>query len=275
MTDSEPSARPRAFLGLDAELGPARPLTSVDAEWLVEQVVERALVPAKRPRSRILSLRSLSLAALAIVTSAAAATVVHQRFHKSEVASSPDVAGPQLQSKKHAPVRSLAQPTSEPIAETAPSAVAPAPLRVTVAPTTNSANAISAANEVTAVDRLSAANELRRKAQWQAAEAAYRDVAVRYPQAQEAQVAELAAAELRLEHLGDAAGALRLYQSVPQSSALGVEALFGVSRAERALGDGAAETTALRALLDAYPTSLQADSARERLKQLAAETTVP
>jgi len=247
----------------------------VDVEWLVDQVVERALVPAKRPRSRILSLRSLSLAALAVVTSAAAATVVHQRFDKSVVASSLDVTGPQLQQKKHAPVRSLAQPTSEPIPEAAPSAVEPAPPRVSAVPATNSPTAISSANEVTAADRLSAANELRRKAQWQAAEAAYREVAVRYPQAQEAQVAELAAAELRLEHLGDAAGALRLYKSVPQSSALGVEALFGVSRAERALGDRAAETTALRALLDAYPTSLQADSARERLKQLAAQSGAP
>jgi len=125
------------------------------------------------------------------------------------------------------------------------------------------------------VDALSAANDLRRQSQWQAAEAAYRGIAARYPRTPEAIVAQLAAAELRLDHLGDAAGALRLYQAVPHGNALDVEALFGISRTYRVLGDPAAESAALRSLLDAYATSLQADGARTRLRQLSAESTTP
>jgi hypothetical protein len=291
MSNSERSAKGRTFPGLDAGLGPARPLSRPGVEWLVEQVVERAFGPGKKPRPRLLSLRSLSLAALAIVTSAAAATIVNQ-VHKNAGASAPHVSGLRQQPKKHSPARSRPLPASERTPEAAPVADIPAaapdsrapleksagvpPLaRESTAPAANSLNSISAANEAPAADQLSAANEFRRQGRWQAAEAAYRDVAARCPQTQEAYVAQLAAAELRLEHLGDPAGALRLYESVPRNNALGVEALFGVSRVYRALGDPKSESVALRSLLDAYPASLQADRARKRLKQLAAESTAP
>jgi len=274
MSNSERSAKRSAFSGLDAELGPAQTLSAADTEWLAEQVVERALEPAKRPRPRLLSLRALSLAALAVVTSAAAATVVYQ-VHKSAASHTLDVRAPQRQSKKTALGRLLPQSTSDLIAEPAASADTTAPPRELTTPSTNSPNSTLPEEEVTAADELSRANELRRKAQWQAAEAAYRDIAVRYPQTQEATVAQLVAAELRLDHLGDPAGALQRYQAVPRSNALGVEALFGISRSYRALGDRAAEAAALRSLLESYPASLQADGARGRLKQLAAESVGP
>ena len=277
MSNSGRIAKRHAFPGLDAERGPARPLSAADVDWFVEQVVERALEPARKQRPRMLSVRSLSLAALAVVTSAAAATVVHQ-VHKSAAPIAPDVSTPPRQIRKPTVALALPQPRRETSAATAPSADVPAPPRAVTTSVTSPSNATNGpapVAEPTAADELSAANDLRHKAQWQAAEAAYREVAARYQTAQEAAVAQLAAAELRLDHLGDAAGALRLYRAVPRNNALGVEALFGSSRAYRALGDRAAETAALRALLDDYPTSLQADGARARLQQLNAESTAP
>ncbi len=278
--------RTHAFPGLDTDLGPARPLSPADAEWLVEQVVGRALEPEKASRPRPLSLRSLSLVAIVVVTSAAAATVVHQRIQRNAAASAPAVSAPQRQTKKPSPWHALPGRASElseeaaPIAETAPSAAAASanvasPAREVAPPVASGSNSASPAQEDAIVDELSEANDLRRKAEWQAAEAAYRRVAARYPRAREATVAQLAGAELRLEHLDDAAGALRLYESVPRGSALGIEALFGVSRANRALGNRAAEAAALRSLIDAYPTSLQADGARARLKQLSTDSAHP
>ena len=281
MNSSQQIRKPRTFRGLDAEQGPARPLSHADTEWLLEQVVERALQPAIKSRPRLRSLRSLSLAALAVVTSAAAATVVHQQLQRNAALSAASVSAPQQQIRKPLPGRARSALANEPItpnepsAETPVAASTPTPIRETTSPVTSAPNVNLPAQEAKVVDELSAANDLRRKSQWQAAEAAYRDIAAHYPRTPEAIVAQLAAAELRLDHLGDAAGALRLYQAVPRSNALGVEALFGISRAYRVLGDLAAESAALRSLLDAYPTSLQADGARARLQQLSAESTTP
>jgi len=281
MNSSQQTRRPRTFQGLDAEHGPARPLTHADTRWLIEQVVERALQPETKSRPRLRSLQTLSLAALAVVTSAAAATVVHQQLQRNAALSAPAQSAPQRQIMKLAPGRARSVPANEPETVSAPSAEAaltanaPAPIREANPPVSAPSSATLPAQEAKVVDELSAANDLRRQSQWQAAEAAYRGIAARYPRTQEAIVAQLAAAELRLDHLGDAAGALRLYQAVPHGNALGVEALFGISRAYRTLGNPAAESAALRSLLDAYPTSLQADGAQARLQQLSAESTTP
>jgi hypothetical protein len=287
MSDSERRAGPRAFPGLDSKLGPALPLSGADSEWLIERVVDRVLLREEKPRQRLLSLRALSLAALAVATSAAAATLVHQKLQRSADASAPAVSAPQRQNKKpapwHAPPARVSEPGEDtalntenvPSPEPALSSQVPSLTRGSASTVGSAPSAMSPAQEVAAVDELSQANDLRRKAQWRTAEAAYRGIAARYPQAREGTVAQLAAAELRLEHLGDAAGALRLYQSVPRSNALGVEALYGVSRAQHALGNRTEEAATLRALLDAYPTSLQADGARERLKRLSADSANP
>jgi TolA-binding protein len=287
MSSSERTNTRRVFPGLDADLGPALPLSRVDTEWLIEQVVDRALEPEKKPRLRGLSLRAFSLAALAVVTSAAAATVVHQQLRRDLSVSVPAVRVPQRQANQHTPRHALSEFARQPNTQRGPSAqsvssaattptgeMAP-PVRERRPPPTGASDAILPAQAAALVDELSAANDLRRKGQWLAAEIAYREIATRYPNAPQATVAQLASADLRLEHLGDAAGALRSYQSVPQSSALGIEALHGVSRAQRALGNSAAEAMALRSLLAAYPTSLQAEGARERLKQLSRESVDP
>lgn len=270
MINSKSNAPRHDFPGLDAGLGPARQLSPVDTEWIVGQIVGRALRSTSKPRPRLWSLRSLSLAALAIVTSAAAATVVHQ-VRKSVATTAPAVAGPQRQPQTKPPRRAPPPATSEAIPE-------PTEVPEIVGPTRELAPSSlpnSAARTPSASDQLSAANVLRRSAKWAAAEAAYSAVAARYSGTQDGYVAQLAAAELRLGHLGDPRGALRLYQALPRDNPLGVEALFGVSRAHRALLDRTAEMAALRLLIEAYPTSLQADGARARLKQLVAQSEIP
>jgi cytoskeletal protein RodZ len=165
MTDSERAAKPRTFAGLDAGLGPARPLSPTDAEWLVEQVVQRALHPEKRLRSRRLSLRALSLAALAVVTSAAAATLVHQKLQQNAATSEPAASAPQRQIKKRASGVSPQQPATEASAQTAPAADVVEPVREAKPLDASTSNAALPPREVTAVDELSAANDLQRKAQ--------------------------------------------------------------------------------------------------------------
>jgi TolA-binding protein len=284
MSNSEARATPRKFGGLDARPGPARPLSPADTEWLIEQVVLRALEPDHKPLRRRPRLRMLSFGALAVVTSAAAGTLVHQKFAQNVITGAAATSASQRQTRRPARDGAPAQPASEPSAQPAQTAqaVPTAPFSTSAHETRSLVTTTSSArvptqevHESRVVDELSAANVLRRDAQWQAAEAAYRSIAARYPQAPEAAVAQLAAAELRLEHLGDAAGALRLYGAVPKNSLLGVEALSGLSRAYRALGNSAAEAETLRSLLDAYPTSLQADNARARLTQLTTKSVNP
>ena len=90
----------------------------------------------------------------------------------------------------------------------------------------------------------------------------------RYPGTATAYVARVAAASLRLDHLGDPAGALALYRGALAGGALGEEALLGTARCHRALGDRASEAATLRRLLAAHPRSLLAAQASARLAEL-------
>lgn len=76
-------------------------------------------------------------------------------------------------------------------------------------------------------------------------------------------------AELR-DHLGDPAGALRLYRAAGASGALTAEALFGAARCHGALGDAASEAASLRQLVASNPGSLHRRRAEERLRELSA-----
>jgi hypothetical protein len=88
-----------------------------------------------------------------------------------------------------------------------------------------------------------------------------------HPQSPQAYVARVSAAALRLEHLGDPAGALRLYGS-GSGGPLTPEIAWGKARAHRALGQTASERRELEAL--ASGSSSLAEAARERLKQIGA-----
>ncbi|MFY1828901.1 hypothetical protein ACN47A_23480 [Myxococcus fulvus] len=121
-------------------------------------------------------------------------------------------------------------------------------------------------------DLLRRANEHRATGQWKAAEALYLRVIRAEPQGMSAYVARVASGALRLEHLGDARGALRQYQEALKGWPGGLleeEAGHGVTEALRALGDRDGEARALEGFLARHPDSPHAVSARKRLKEVS------
>jgi Tetratricopeptide repeat len=145
------------------------------------------------------------------------------------------------------------------------------------APATPTAPATPPAS-TTSEDLMKQANEQRRARQWQAAEVLYQRVVREHPGTSAAYVAAIAAASIRLDHLGDARGALRLYQSALASGVnrvLAEEARWGLAEAHRALGDHAREARALQDFVARHPGSPLIPQARARLGALGAAGTQP
>jgi tetratricopeptide (TPR) repeat protein len=123
----------------------------------------------------------------------------------------------------------------------------------------------------TADDLLRRANALRGAGSYREAERTYLEVTSAHPSTHAAYVARVAAAALRLEHLGDPGGAVRLYRSaIVHGGALDAEARAGLARAYARLGRDAEEAEAWRGLLARHPSSPFAGRARSRLAELEA-----
>jgi hypothetical protein len=180
---------------------------------------------------------------------------------------------------KTAPEPPLELPTkAQP--ETRPTASEPAPEATGAAPEPSAPPSSSAppAPKPLAEDLLRTANEHRRERRWRDAERTYQKVISGAPGSAAAYSATVAAGSLRLEQLGDPAGALRLFRaalSQRSGGALAEEARWGVAEAHRALGDRAAEAEALRAFVSAHPSSLMASSAQKRLQALSGAGSSP
>jgi tetratricopeptide (TPR) repeat protein len=120
-------------------------------------------------------------------------------------------------------------------------------------------------------DLLRMANAHRVAGRWREAEALYQRVIRANPKAMAAYVARVASGSLRLEHLGDARGALRQFQEAQRLQPQGVlshEASHGLVEAWRALGDRAQEARALEQFLAMHPDSPLEAAARKRLREL-------
>ncbi|MCU0671758.1 MAG: hypothetical protein MUE69_03080 [Myxococcota bacterium] len=123
----------------------------------------------------------------------------------------------------------------------------------------------------TADDLLRRANALRGAGSYREAERTYLEVTSAHPSTHAAYVARVAAAALRLEHLGDPGGAVRLYRSaIAHGGALDAEARAGLARAFARLGRDIDEAEAWRGLLARHPSSPFAGRARSRLAELEA-----
>ncbi|ADO70806.1 tetratricopeptide repeat protein [Stigmatella aurantiaca] len=121
-------------------------------------------------------------------------------------------------------------------------------------------------------DLLRMANAHRIAGRWKEAEALYQRVIRAHPKGMSAYVARVASGSLRLEHLGDARGALRQFQEALRQQPNGVlshEASHGVAEAWRALGDKAQEARALEQFLAHHPDSPLEAAARKRLRELS------
>jgi len=237
-------------LPLDSFSGPAARMSRRQADELVARVLDEASLPPHLA-SRRASRGALVAGAVAIAaTSAAAALYVRERPAPDPV---PAVASaPPSPGRAPPPAVRL---EDLPAPEVEPSAPPRAPATPAAAPKTPE-------------DWLDRANDLRAKGRFVEAERAYARVYEQYPGTGAAYVARVAGASLRLDHLGDASGARRLFEAALRGApggALDLEIRQGVARAAARLGDRAAERSALEALVRAHPGSKAAERARERL----------
>jgi tetratricopeptide (TPR) repeat protein len=122
-------------------------------------------------------------------------------------------------------------------------------------------------------DLLAQANRLRQQRRWRAAEALYLRVLGQRPGVRAGSAAALAAAELRLSHLGRPRAALELFERalrMQPGGPLAEQARHGIAQSQRALGDAAREAAALERFLRQHPASLMRSHAEARLRELRA-----
>lgn len=247
-----------AGLALDDGPGPARPLSDIEAAALVRRAVLRHAeapvedAPADAPAD-------------APTTSEASAPAPRRWPWLPIGVGALTLALLGVLAPRHPPERS-APPLAEPAAPAPPSSVKLAEPTPVVVSSSNHPLPEGAAREPALLrpaprgqavqDLLRLANERRGALRFREADGLYQQVLRGAPRSDAAQVARLASAALRLEHLHDARGAVRLYQESlrarPRGS-LALEAWRGLAEAHRALGDKSAEQAALRGLLAAQP----------------------
>jgi tetratricopeptide (TPR) repeat protein len=237
---------------LDDRDGPARRLSPNELDALARAAVGRAL-PGKARSSRR-KLQALLIAAALSIAGVSAAVFGARVSDGERSPSVPDGA-------RATPPAERAEP------ERAPAPSPPEPTASSEAKTPS--NSAPAARAPSAADLLKTANELRGQGRWADAERVYSEVAARGGTT--GPIAALAAASLRLEHLGDPKGALRLYESALRASSVSAEAELGIANSYRALGDRDGEIRTLRRLVAAYPNAAFRERVEARLRALEAQ----
>jgi tetratricopeptide (TPR) repeat protein len=236
------------FEPLDAEAGPARPLSGAEAAAQADAVLAR--LRAQRPVRGRLVVLAAALVLLSSGALAAVAVMVLQERAREQAQRAPSVGGPAPQLTP--------LPTPAPAAEAAPAdgaargAGSPRP-----APQPSSAR-----------DWLDHANAARAQRDFVRAERLYQRAAELHPGTDDAYAASLALAELRAQHLGRPHEAVALYRKLiaaRPAGALAEQARVGLARAYGALGERAAERAAWRELLERHPDSWFAQEAHARL----------
>jgi tetratricopeptide (TPR) repeat protein len=248
---------------LDDRAGPSLPLSEREAEARVQAAVLRALPAGGKPFLRRRSPALLLAAALAVTGVSAAFVLTRSGFTGAATDAAPVPANPRAELAPRS--------GSQQKLEVAPPVV-PEPSPVSDAPdvVSSSGSERGSGARSNPLDLLKAANQLRGQGRWAEAERAYAHIASSYGGTAQSPVAALAAASLRLEHLNDPRGALRLYQAALRAPSLSAEAELGIADCYRALGDRAAEIAALRRLTSAHPEALFHERAQRRLQALEA-----
>jgi tetratricopeptide (TPR) repeat protein len=236
----------RGSLRLDGHHGPASRISRTRAAELIEKAMERADTPmVPRPRSKAWSWPSRALLVpvaaaipLALLAGAAAYFVSSHHAGFANIG-----AEPARQAPERAPRPSAWTESPEPSGDR----LDPAPM-------------------------LEKANELRAKAEWLAATELYERTAQVDPNGVEAYEAMIAAGSLRMQHLGDAKGALRLLTAavaLRPADARSKDARWERIEALRALDDRAAEKQSLAEFIGLYSEGPLPTLARERLAKLS------
>lgn len=228
--------------------------------------------PSSRGRWR---LGMLAVAATFVVLGAAAAYWV-ARDRGWLGGPEPAPSEPSMRLRSHAPA--AAEPAVAPAVGAREEEPAAAPVEARPVGPTAPAPAARAverpaprAPEASPDDLLRDANRLRASRRWREAERTYARVMREHPGTMSAHVARVAAAEIRLSHLGDPRGALRLYRAALGGGgrgALALEARQGIAEAHRRMGNSVEETRALRAIVASHPGTPAARRASRRLAEI-------
>ncbi len=243
---------------LDGE-GPARPLDDAEAEALVAGALDAwAGSPGASPSATAGKSAAwwATAAAVMLVAGAATAAMVLQGPDRTpQIDTTPHIGEPEVETPSFPePVEILEEGDTEP-------GMSPQRRR----------RRARMVPERTPDDLLQEANRLRGARRWADAERTYLEVTSAYPGTHAAYVAQVAAANIRLERLNRAGAAARLFRAAIRiGGPLDPEARDGLARALRRTGDRVGERRALEGLLERHPRSAYAARARERLTELEA-----
>lgn len=245
---------------LDDGSGPARRLSRQRSSALVQAALDAALVQdlPERPRGRRRPPVWLMTGAALVFAGASAAAVWRYSQPARPV---PEVLTP------HVP-----EPTRIATLEPVPLPRQAPPEPFVIEHPHRARPAITVHESSKPEDLLRQANAFRSEGKWKDAEGLYLRVIRAEPSSLAAYVARVASGALRLEHLGDARGALRQFQDAVRSQPGGIldpEARHGVAEAHRALGDTDAEARALGEFLTQHPDSPLSAASRGRLRELS------
>jgi tetratricopeptide (TPR) repeat protein len=267
--------QPEHLLELDSNTGPAEPLTRDQELALVAAVMGRTdlFQPASERRVRMRRGSGYWAAGALLLGGVAAAAALVRSLSSSDPQPAPaaiTAAGAQARPPAETPtVAPVAAPQQSPTARLDSQAAGPALKRDAALDAKGAVAPLPAAIERMARDRLEQANRLRREQRYGEALNVYLQVAADYPRSLQAQAARVAAADIKLEHLRDAAGAQQLYSAASQQGgALSEEAAFGLAESHRQTGDVKREREALQRFVITYPNSPSAPRARQRLQAL-------
>jgi tetratricopeptide (TPR) repeat protein len=246
---------------LDGGSGPAKRLSRQRSGALVQAALDAALrqQSPEPPRRRRRPPVWMMTGAVLVFTGAAAAAVWR---YARPAQPHPEVLKPAVPE----PTRTA---TLEPVPLPSPKAP-PEPFVIEHPPPARPS--ISVRESSKPEDLLRQANALRAAGRWTEAEGLYARIIRGEPASLAAYVARVASGAVRLEHLGDARGALRQFQDAVRLNPGGMldpEARHGVAEAHRALGDAAAEAKALGEFLAQHPDSPLSAASRARLRDLS------
>lgn len=257
-------------LSLDDRPGPAARISKAKGEAMIAAAFEAAgydeddqagaaVSRSAAPRRHLLPMVAAAMLALVGVGSASAAVMwwASQR---------PQAEQPARPSGRRAPA--VPAPVQPPVAEAPPEPVeVPEQEAAAPRPRPRPRKVAPRAPE----DLLDEANHLRAARKWRQASRAYARVWKRSPKSRAGYVARVAAADLKLTHLGDPRGALADYRAALRalpSGPLSEEVRYGLAEAHRARSDETAEKAALQQFLKRHPRSGLAPKARRRLEEL-------
>jgi TolA-binding protein len=228
----------------------------------VEGAIARLVAGASPPIVRGARWQRVVLlaAAIAIMAGGAFAFVEHSRTNARARQGAFD--GPAQVSSAAPPA---ARNTAAPVVQNA------AALPSVEPPPSSAPEPVAIPAEPGAVELFSQANEARRRGDGATAVSRYAQLQRRFPHSPEATLSQVALGRLYLDRLHDPGRALAQfdgYLSAPGETELREEALVGRAIALQSLGRASEEREAWRTLLDAYPSSLSSDRAKERLREL-------